>query len=79
MPTSPLLSPLLLGRYILTHRVVMPPCTRMRAQAGNVPHTLVATYYAQRATDGGLIVAEATQVTPTGQGYPGTPGIHSVD
>lgn len=64
---------------MLTHRVVMPPLTRMRSEAGNVPHTLAATYYAQRATDGGLIIAEATQVTPTGQGYPATPGIHSID
>jgi len=51
----------------------------MRAQAGNVPNVLASTYYGQRATKGGLIIAEATQVTPAGQGYPATPGIHSAE
>ncbi|GAA3972093.1 alkene reductase [Allohahella marinimesophila] len=49
----------------------------MRAAAGNVPNDLAPEYYSQRATPGGLIIAEATQVTPYGQGYPSTPGIHS--
>jgi N-ethylmaleimide reductase len=45
-------------------------------QPGNIPHALNATYYTQRAS-AGLIIAEATQVSQQGQGYPGTPGIHS--
>jgi len=49
----------------------------MRAGEGNVPNSLAPEYYSQRATKGGLIITEATQVTPYGQGYPGTPGIHS--
>ncbi len=71
-----LLSPFELGPLHLPNRVVMAPMTRNRAGPGNVPHALNATYYAQRAS-AGLIVSEATQVSPRGQGYPGTPGIHS--
>jgi N-ethylmaleimide reductase len=73
-----LFSPLRLGPYQLKHRVVLAPLTRMRAaQPGNVPNELNAEYYAQRASNGGLLVTEATQVSPRGQGYPATPGIHS--
>lgn len=79
MAFSTLFSPLKLGPYTLAHRVVMAPLTRMRAGAGNVPNELAPEYYAQRATKGGLIIAEATQVTPYGQGYPSTPGIHSAE
>lgn len=76
--TSPsLFSPLRLGRYELAHRIVMPPLTRMRAGAGSVPNEYADEYYGQRATKGGFVVAEATQATPYGQGYPGTPGIYS--
>jgi N-ethylmaleimide reductase len=50
----------------------------MRAQQpGNVPSELNARYYAQRASAGGLLITEATQISQRGQGYPGTPGIHS--
>lgn len=72
-----LFSPLRVGRYELAHRVVMPPLTRMRAGAGNVPSEFAVEYYGQRATPGGLVIAEATQVGPTAQGYPNTPGIHT--
>lgn len=71
-----LLSPVKLGRYELPNRIVMAPLTRMRAGAGNVPTSLNATYYVQRAS-AGLIIAEATQVSPQGAGYPNTPGIYS--
>ncbi|HUI15123.1 MAG TPA: alkene reductase [Xanthobacteraceae bacterium] len=71
-----LLSPFTLGPLTLPNRVVMAPMTRNRAGPGNVPGPLNATYYAQRA-GAGLIVSEATQVSPQGLGYPGTPGIHS--
>lgn len=54
----------------------MAPLTRNRAAEGNVPGDLNAEYYRQRAS-AGLIISEATQVTPKGQGYPRTPGIHS--
>lgn len=73
-----LFSPIKLGPYELPNRIVMAPLTRSRAGNGNVPHTLNALYYAQRAS-AGLIIAEATQVVPEGQGYISTPGIHSED
>ncbi|NDJ20570.1 alkene reductase [Nostoc sp. B(2019)] len=71
-----LFSPYQLGNLELSNRIVMAPLTRNRAGEGNVPHQLNATYYVQRAS-AGLIIAEATQVAPQGQGYPFTPGIHS--
>ncbi|HEY9833057.1 MAG TPA: alkene reductase [Stenomitos sp.] len=71
-----LLSPYKLGNLELANRLVMAPLTRNRAGKGNVPGPLNATYYAQRAS-GGLIITEASQVSPQGQGYPSTPGIHS--
>ncbi|HZU33750.1 MAG TPA: alkene reductase [Candidatus Angelobacter sp.] len=65
-----------LGSLHLPNRIVMAPMTRNRAGQGNVPTELAATYYAQR-TSAGLIVTEATQVSPQGVGYPATPGIHT--
>ena len=80
MTTSPvaphLFSPFQLGPLTLPSRIVMAPMTRSRAGAGNVPTELFALYYSQRAA-AGLILTEATQVTPEGQGYVRTPGIHS--
>jgi N-ethylmaleimide reductase len=73
-----LLTPLKLGSIELAHRVVMAPLTRMRAHwQGNVPTVLNAEYYAQRATPGGLLIAEATPVSPQGHGHPNVPGIHT--
>ena len=78
MSRSKLYSPLKVGAFDLLHRVVMAPLTRMRSsQPGNVPNALMATYYSQRASKGGLLISEATQVMQQGQGYPATPGIHS--
>ncbi len=75
-----LFSPLQLGEVTLAHRVVMAPLTRMRSrQPGNVPQDLNVEYYSQRATSGGLIITEATQISAQGLGYPGTPGIHSAE
>jgi N-ethylmaleimide reductase len=71
-----LLSPYQLGDLSLNNRMVLAPMTRSRAVEGNVPNPLAATYYAQRA-GAGLIVTEATQVSPQGVGYIRTPGIHS--
>ncbi len=73
-----LLKPYWLGGLELANRMVMAPMTRSRALAGNVPNPLTVTYYAQRAS-AGLIVTEATQVSPQGVGYIRTPGIHSVE
>lgn len=70
------LSPIKLGPYTLPNRMAMAPLTRNRAGAGNVPQALNVEYYAQRS-GAGLIITEATQVSPQGVGYPATPGIHS--
>lgn len=68
-----------LGRWKLPHRVVMAPLTRSRArQPGNIPTSLNACYYAQRAS-AAFIISEATQVSQQGQGYAWTPGIHTLD
>ena len=73
-----LFSPLQIGPYQLKHRVVMAPLTRMRAERPSLaPRPLNAEYYGQRATLGGLIIAEATPVLVTGHGNPGVPGIYS--
>src|SRR5258707_10231181 len=71
-------SPLTLGSLNCKNRVAMAPLTRSRAGPGNVPNALNALYYAQRAS-AGLIISEATQISPEGQGYISTPGIHSQD
>ena len=76
LTSSALFAPATLGSVSLASRIVMAPLTRSRAGAGNVPHALNARYYAQRAS-AGLIISEGTQISPQGQGYPGTPGIHS--
>lgn len=76
MSRDPLFSPFSIGSLTLPNRVVMAPLTRNRAGKGNTPHALNAEYYAQRAT-AGLIISEASQISPQGVGYPGTPGIHS--
>jgi len=73
-----LFSPLQIGPYQLQHRVVMAPLTRMRAERSSfAPRPLNAEYYRQRATEGGLIIAEASPVLPSGRGNPATPGIYS--
>jgi N-ethylmaleimide reductase len=75
--TDLLFQPYRLGPLNLPHSIVMAPLTRSRArQPGNVPSSLAACYYAQRAS-AALIVSEATQVSMQGQGYAWTPGIHS--
>ena len=73
-----LFSPLQIGPYHLKHRVVLAPLTRMRAARPSLaPRPLNAEYYAQRATPGGLLIAEASPVMASGFGNPGVPGIYS--
>ncbi|KAK9929881.1 hypothetical protein M0R45_026954 [Rubus argutus] len=73
-PTQPLLTPYKLGKFNLSHRVVLAPLTRQRSY-GNVPQPHAILYYSQRTSKGGLLIAEATGVSDTAQGYPDTPGI----
>ena len=76
--TPDLFTPINIGPLALPNRIAMAPLTRSRAAEGNVPTALNALYYAQRAS-AGLIISEATQVAPEGQGYISTPGIHSAE
>jgi 2,4-dienoyl-CoA reductase-like NADH-dependent reductase (Old Yellow Enzyme family) len=71
-----LFDPLKLGDLSLPNRILMAPLTRSRAGASRVPNALMREYYCQRAS-AGLIVSEATVVTPEGIGYADTPGIWS--
>ncbi|GLU35673.1 alkene reductase [Trinickia caryophylli] len=74
---DPLFESIRLGELLLPNRIVMPPMTRSRAtQPGDEANSLMATYYAQRAS-AGLIVSEGTYVSPLAKGYAWTPGIHT--
>jgi N-ethylmaleimide reductase len=75
--TTTLLSPIQIGDVILPNRVVMAPLTRMRAPNG-VANDLMATYYSQRAS-AGLIISEATPISPQGIGYPAIPCIYTAE
>src|SRR6201986_908357 len=75
MSTQPLFTPYQMGDLDLPNRIVMAPLTRMRAQShDHVPTILQAEYYAQRAS-AGLIIAEATAISPEGFGWANTPGL----
>jgi 2,4-dienoyl-CoA reductase-like NADH-dependent reductase (Old Yellow Enzyme family) len=74
--SDPLFQSLQAGAFHLPNRIVMAPLTRCRSSAGRVPNRMMAEYYAQRASFG-LILSEATSVSPIGVGYPDTPGIWS--
>lgn len=63
-----------LGALTLPNRIIMAPLTRGRADAGGIPNAMMAEYYSQRA-DAGLIISEATAISPQGYGWLGAPGI----
>ncbi|GEL01819.1 alkene reductase [Swaminathania salitolerans] len=71
-----LFTPLRAGALSLGHRIVMAPLTRMRSDASGKANALMAQYYSQRSSPGGLIVSEATPVALEGYGYAGAPGIY---
>ncbi len=71
-----LFSPINIGNCTLDNRIVMAPLTRCRSVEDHIPNDLMATYYEQR-TSAGLIISEATQISPMGIGYPCTPGIYT--
>jgi N-ethylmaleimide reductase len=76
--SSKLFTPVEIGPTTLAHRVVMAPLTRLRSVIpGDVPGPLMVEYYGQRASQGGLIVSEATTISVTGRGYLGAPGLYS--
>jgi N-ethylmaleimide reductase len=73
-----LFTPVQIGPMTLKHRVVMAPLTRSRSnQPGDIPGDLMLEYYTQRASDGGLIISEATTISITGRGWFGAPGLYS--
>ena len=73
-----LFTPVQIGAVQLGHRVVMAPLTRSRSeQPGDVPNDLMVEYYTQRASDGGLIISEATTISIAGRGWFGAPGLYS--
>jgi N-ethylmaleimide reductase len=73
-----LFTPLQLGTKQLKHRVVMAPLTRSRSvQPNSIPGDLMAEYYTQRASDGGLIIGEATNISVTSRGWLGAPGLYT--
>ena len=74
LPTPTLFDPIRLGPYVLPHRVFMAPLTRGRADPDGTPTDIMAVYYAQRAS-AGLIVSEATAISPQGVGWVNAPGI----
>jgi N-ethylmaleimide reductase len=74
MPDIDLFTPLQLGPHTLRNRFVMAPLTRNRASRDGVPGALQVEYYRQRA-GAGLILSEATCISPEAVGYPFTPGI----
>jgi N-ethylmaleimide reductase len=73
---SKLHSAVKVGPYEFSHRVVLAPLTRMRAENGAKPGPLMAEYYAQRASEGGFLIGEATIAAPNGNGYLGAPGLY---
>ncbi len=75
MTLDRLFSPLKVGSLDLPNRIVMAPMTRGRAGAEGIPNDMMAAYYALRA-DAGLIITEATNISPQGAGWLGAPGIH---
>lgn len=75
---TPFQTPFHIGSVSLSNRVVMSPLTRMRAFQGRAPGDLQVEHYRQRA-GAGLILTEATSVSPMGVGYPNTPGIWSAE
>lgn len=78
MEASTLLSPVIVGPYLLRNRLVMPPLTRCRADKKGAPTDLMTIHYAQRST-AGLIITEGTTISPQGGGYPGVPGIYNAE
>jgi 2,4-dienoyl-CoA reductase-like NADH-dependent reductase (Old Yellow Enzyme family) len=73
-----LFDPITIGDLSLPNRIIMAPLTRARAGAARIPHALMAEYYVQRAA-AGLIISEATSISPQGVGYADTPGLWSTE
>jgi N-ethylmaleimide reductase len=76
---SKLFSNVQVGPYIFSHRVVLAPLSRLRADEGGIPGARMIKFYSQRATEGAFLVAESSAVLADGNGYLGSPGLYSDD
>ncbi|KAL8456577.1 hypothetical protein ACS0TY_033875 [Phlomoides rotata] len=72
--TASLFSPYKMGKFDLSHRVVLAPMTRCRAPNA-MPNAALAEYYSQRASNGGFLITEGTMISPNSAGFPRVPGI----
>src|SRR5687767_997165 len=70
-----LFTPFIIGDVQLPNRILMAPLTRCRTGTDRVPNDIMVEYYRQRAT-AGLIITEATIISPQAPGYVNTPGIY---
>jgi 2,4-dienoyl-CoA reductase-like NADH-dependent reductase (Old Yellow Enzyme family) len=77
MSSPALFEPIKVGTQELKHRVVLAPLTRMRADRSTIPNDMMQDYYAQRATPGGLLICEATNISRTSGSYVRVPGIYT--
>jgi 2,4-dienoyl-CoA reductase-like NADH-dependent reductase (Old Yellow Enzyme family) len=68
-------TPFQFSSYLLSHRIVLAPMTRMRASLTGVPNASAAEYYSERATQGGLLISEGVLIDSGGRGFPNTPGL----
>jgi N-ethylmaleimide reductase len=75
--TDLLFTPVRAGAMALAHRVVHAPTTRLRAEADETPSAMMAEYYRQRASRGGLIITESAHPSHDSRGYLGAPGIYT--
>ncbi|KAJ3683279.1 hypothetical protein LUZ60_013506 [Juncus effusus] len=74
MEPIPLMTPYKMGRFDLSHRIVLAPMTRSRSY-GFMPQPEAVLYYSQRASEGGFLISEATGVSNTAHGYKDSSGI----
>jgi N-ethylmaleimide reductase len=73
---SKLFTPARIGSFQLSHRVVLAPMTRLRADANDTPFPMMADFYGQRASDGGFLIAESAAISVASRSYYGAPGIY---
>lgn len=77
MSVPTLFSPITVGEHILNHRIALAPLTRLRNTEDGVPQAHCVEYYQQRATKNGLLITEATIISPASLGYTFAPGIYT--
>jgi len=76
MESNGLFDPFRLGDLQLKNRIAMAPMTRGRAGDSRIANDLMAEHYCQRSS-AGLLITEATIISPQGTGWIGSPGIYT--